>query len=85
MGTNVDITLDSGYTRALRRGSRWQSVGRLPQGEVYKPIDSVLTVEGANVHEAYIVVEGKRLVGFYLPVENAFTPISSKPSVSLQE
>jgi len=31
-------------------------------------------VEGAHVHEAYLVVAGDRLVGFYLPVEKAYSP-----------
>ena len=32
------------------------------------------TVEGAHVHEAYLVIAGEKLVGFYLPVESSFAP-----------
>jgi predicted acetyltransferase len=50
------------------------SAGRSQEGQVYKPVDGVFTVEGAQVHEAHLVLEGDRLVGFYLPVERAFSP-----------
>ena len=46
------------------------------QGEVYKSRDQVLTVEGYHVHEAYLVVASDELMGFYLPVEHNFAPIS---------
>lgn len=82
---DVAIQLDTHYQRALKRGSRWAPVGRLPQGTVYRPVDSTLTIEGANVHEAYIVVDGGRLVGFYLPAERAFAPLSVKPAIRLAQ
>jgi len=75
----VEVNLDTHYTRTLKSGSRWARVGTTPQGTVYRPVDSVLTLEGANIHEAYIVVDGGRLTGYYLPVERAFSPISPKP------
>ena len=62
------------YNRVLARGSRWQLVGTTPQGRVYRRSDGVFTVEGAHVHEAYLVLAADRLVGFYLPVEKAFSP-----------
>jgi hypothetical protein len=69
---DVVVTLDSGYSRQLARGSRWMQVGRLPQGDVYRIVGGAFTVEGANVHEAWLVIAGAELVGFYLPVERAF-------------
>ena len=63
-----------GYQRTIRKGSVWTRVGRVSQGEVYKPVDQVFTVEGTHVHEAYLVLDGDRVVGFYLPVERAFAP-----------
>ncbi|MFL6260130.1 MAG: hypothetical protein ACJ76Y_10500 [Thermoanaerobaculia bacterium] len=76
-----DISLQHapcGYRRTLRKGTRWKLVGALPQGEVFKSDDQVLTLECANVFEAYLVVSGRQLIGFYLPVEKGFVA-ASKP------
>jgi hypothetical protein len=61
-----------GYRRTLKKGTHWQLVGAIPQGEVFKSVDQVLTLECSNIFEAYLVVFEKRLVGFYLPVEKGF-------------
>jgi hypothetical protein len=63
------------YQRTLHAGTRWTLVGSLPQGEVFTSSDQVLTLECSNVFEAYLVVSGKRLVGFYLPVERGFVAL----------
>ena len=82
LDASVDVRLDSGYSRTLKRGTTWKWVGSISQGEVWEPIDTVLTVEGRYVHEAYLVISAPHLVGFYLPVEDAFlqlrTPIPLK-------
>jgi hypothetical protein len=65
-----------GYRRTLRKGTRWRLAGKLPQGEVFKSDDQTLTLECSNVFEAYLVIAGKRLVGFYLPVEKGFVAAS---------
>lgn len=66
------IQLSSNYTRVLVAGSRWSPVGTLGRGTVYRPSDgAIFTIEGANVHEAYLVVSEGMLVGFYLPGESA--------------
>ena len=75
---DVSIDLPTGYQSLLKRGSRWDCIGKIAEGYIYKSVDQVLTVEGANVHEAYIVISDGELAGFYLPVEKAFSPISSK-------
>lgn len=75
---DTEITLDSGYPRQLARGSRWTQVGTLPQGHVYRIVGGAFTVEGANVHEAWLVIAGGELVGFYLPVEKAFVHLSAR-------
>ena len=79
---SVDVRLDSGYSRTLRAGTVWKRVGTIPEGEVWEPVDTVLTVEGRYLHEAYLVVKESRLVGFYLPVEDAFLPL--RPSLLLK-
>jgi len=69
------------YERTLQKDTRWDLIGSIAEGEVYKPKDQVLTVECSHVHEAYLVVSGGNLVGFYLPVEKGFVPIS--PTINL--
>jgi len=80
----VNIRLDSGYTREIRAGSAWRFVGTVPQGRVFRPVDNVFTVEGANVHESYLVLDSGRLVGFYLPVESAFSPLKRSVRVRFE-
>lgn len=72
----VDIRLDTGYTRTLKAGSEWRRVGKIAQGDVYRPHNGIFTLEGAHVHEAWLVGADGRLVGFYLPVERGFSPIA---------
>ena len=67
-----------GYDRTLRKGTKWKLVGKVPEGEVLKPLDQVLTVECSHVFEAYLVVEEDQIVGFYLPVEKTFVPMDEK-------
>ena len=71
---DAPISVGPGYQRVIGRGSVWTRIGRLAEGEVFKPVDRVFTVEGAHIHEAYLVLDGDRVVGFYLPVERAFSP-----------
>lgn len=79
---DVSVTPSTGYTRTLKATSVWTYVGRVPQGKVYAIKDDVFMLEGRHMHEAYCVVtDGSTLVGFYLPVEQAFAPLS--PSVKL--
>ena len=63
------------YSRKLRQGTTWDFVGTIPEGEVYKPRDQVLTIEASHVYEAYLVLSNNSLVGFYLPVERAFAAL----------
>lgn len=72
---NASISVGPGYQRVIARGSVWTRIGRSAEGEVFKPVDRVFTVEGAHIHEAYLVLDGDRVVGFYLPVERAFSPV----------
>jgi hypothetical protein len=74
----LNVTLSTGYTRLIRQNSTWGYVGTTPQGAVYRPIDGVFAIEGANMHEAYLVMANDELVGFYLPGEGAFAPLPGK-------
>ena len=71
---DAPVTFDSGYQRVISRGSVWTKIGRTAEGDVFKPVNRVFTIEGAHIHEAYLVLDGDRVVGFYLPVERAFSP-----------
>jgi len=64
-----------GYSRTLRKNTRWEPVGTLPEGIVYRSREQTLTIECSNVFEAYLVVDGIHLVGFYLPVEKGFSAL----------
>jgi hypothetical protein len=71
---DASIAVGPGYRRVIGRGSVWTRIGRTGEGDVYKRVDGVFTVEGAQIHEAYLVLDdGDRVVGFYLPVERAFS------------
>lgn len=81
---DISTGVGTGYGRVLRKGTRWQEIGTIEHGAVYRSLDQTLTVEGFNVHEAFIVVSGNQLVGFYLPVEKTFTPASSQVALPTQ-
>jgi len=80
----VALRLDSGYERTIAAGTRLVEFGRIPEGRVLKPVSASFTVEGRHIHEAYPVDHAGRLVGFYLPVEKAFSPLSNPVTLSLQ-
>jgi hypothetical protein len=61
----------------IRGNTRWQYVGGLPEGDVYRPTNTVLTIEGRHIHEAYLVLREKTLVGYYLPVEGALSVLET--------
>lgn len=73
---NQSISVGSGFPTKLRHGTRWQLAGRIPQGDVYRSSDQVVTVEASNIYEAMVVLQGDKLVGFYLPVERSFVAAS---------
>lgn len=75
----VQLRLETGYERTLKQGSQWTRVGQVPQGDVLRPYQHVLTVEGSHIHEAWLVVNDGKLVGFYLPAEASFSPQKPVP------
>jgi hypothetical protein len=76
LAATAGVSIGTGYARTLKAGSRWQRTGTVPQGDVYKPYGDVFTLEGAHIHEAWLVLQGDQLVGFYLPVERGYTPLT---------
>lgn len=83
--SEVSIKLDTGYTRTLRDKSIWSRIGQVPQGDVYRPVGTVFTIEGRQVHEAYLVVKDRQLVGFYLPGEDQYSPLSTAVPLTFGE
>jgi hypothetical protein len=81
---DVEISLDTGYNRKLKAGTRWECIGKIEKGDVYQTKDQILTVEGSNIYEACIVVSEGQLVGFYLPANQTFSPLSSKESLPIE-
>jgi hypothetical protein len=84
-GAAVEAVPDSGYRRTIAAGTEFVVVGRIAQGLVLKPTQTVLTLEGAHMHEAYAVHRDGMFVGFYLPVERAYSALSKPVSMPLQE
>jgi len=82
---SVKYMLDSRYERVLRGYTQFVEVGSIAQGRVLRPTNAVMTVEGKHMHEAYAVVKDDRLIGFYLPVERSFSPLSQPVSLTLEE
>lgn len=80
----AEVTPKVGVTEDLAQGSCWRRVGSIAQGDVYRPVGGVFMITSANAHEAYLVVEGGGVVGFYLPGESAFAPASEKTEIQLR-
>jgi hypothetical protein len=71
------------HAKQLLPGSRWSLVGNVPQGSVFKPVDGVLTIHGANAYEAYLVISAAKVVGFYLPGERAWTALQNPVAIEM--
>lgn len=81
----VPVDFSTGYRRTLKQGTHWTRVGTLPEGDVFEPTETVFTVEGRHIREAYLVVHDGLLVGFFLPVEDAFVPLSNPVSLHMSK
>jgi hypothetical protein len=81
----VELRPDSGYARSIPSGSEFVAIGRIAAGLVLRPTNSVLTLEGKHMHEAYAVRDRDRLVGLYLPAEQAYAALPNPPAMPLQE
>lgn len=76
LSDDVRLTDTPCYSRTLRKTTRWDQVGTISEGDVLRSKDQVLTLECSNIHEAYLVMSGKKLIGFFLPFEKGFVPHS---------
>lgn len=82
LGKSVKVPNWSGTGNSLFVGTRWDWVGEVSHGRVYRSKDSVFFLQGANSHEAYLVVRDKKLVGFYLPGEKSWSPL--EPALEIE-
>jgi hypothetical protein len=82
LSKNVTLTgTPCSNSRTLRKTTRWEQVGTIAEGDVFRSKEQVLTLECSNVHEAYLVMSGNKLIGFFLPFEKGFVPHS--PPIAL--
>ena len=73
LSQNANVRLRQGFASMLKAGTNWRASGRIPQGDVFRTSDQIVTVEASNVYEAAVVMKADTVVGFYLIVEHAFT------------
>ena len=79
---NTEVQPSNSYKRLLMNGSKWKLIGHVAQGNVYEIQNDVFMLEAKHMHQAHLVLSsGNRLVGFFLPVEEAFVPLS--PAIPL--
>jgi hypothetical protein len=81
----ITVQLTTGYSRQVKEGSLWRPVGEVPQGLVLRSVDGIFTIEGRQVHEAYLVVKENNLVGFYLAGESHFSPLKPSQPILLEK
>lgn len=85
IATEKQLTnLPCGYQRTLKQDSKWSMVGKIEAGNVYKPLNQCLTIECSNVFEAYLVMNGNMLNGFYLPVEDGYVALDKPIELELK-
>lgn len=83
---SAELRLPTGFVRTITEGSRWQRVGAVSQGAVYRAVGTVFTIEGRNIHEAYLVLAPDfTLVGFYLPGESSLSLLLSPVALTTKE
>jgi len=79
------IGVGSGFPTRLRQGTHWQRAGTIPQGDVFRTGDQIVTVEASNTFEAMVVLRDNTLVGFYLPVEHSFVAATEPVKLPIQQ
>lgn len=80
----VSARLPNDSIANLAAASQWQRVGALPQGDVYRALDGLFTVQTRRQGEAYLVASSGKLVGFYLPGETAYLPLNRPVSLPVE-
>jgi hypothetical protein len=73
----------AGYTTTLASGSEWIIIGSIAEGDVYRPLSTSIAARAYDDSEAYLVVRVGNWVGFWLPVEEAYTPLKRPVPIPL--
>jgi hypothetical protein len=63
----------------------WRLAGTIPEGEVYRPLTTSVAARAYDDSEAFIVVESGLWVGFWLPFEEAYSPLDQPVAIELTE
>lgn len=66
----------AGFDAHLPAGTILRSVGNIPEGSVWRPLNRTLAARGYDVHEGWVVLNGQTWIGFYHPVERTFSSLS---------
>ncbi|MFJ1298867.1 hypothetical protein ACILG0_02810 [Pseudomonadota bacterium AL_CKDN230030165-1A_HGKHYDSX7] len=77
LSREVVAALSGGAVQTLAAGSQWRRVGATVQGDVYRPIGRTFTLQGSRQVEAWLVSARGKLVGFYLPHEQAYASLKT--------
>ncbi|MGT2431656.1 hypothetical protein ACU4HD_28780 [Cupriavidus basilensis] len=71
------IQLDTGYTRQLAANSVWKRVGHVPQGEVYRPVGTIFTIEGPSGPRSLPGAQRQQAGGLLFAGEQNYSPLST--------
>jgi len=80
---DLKVSIASGWATPLKKGTTWRQVGRIKEGDVIRTRDQIVTVEASNIFEANPVIDHEKVVGFFLVVENSFTPADPPAPINL--
>jgi hypothetical protein len=80
----VEARSTAGFHSALPVGTVLEPRGQIAEGIVMAPRNAVLTAEGAHIAEAYAVISGSKWVGFWLPVQRAFSPLQAPVAIQME-
>jgi hypothetical protein len=81
----ASVASSAGVPRTLPPGTVLRHHGSIAEGEVWRPANRVLTAEGWDAHEGWVVLSSHTWVGFYLPVERAFSPLSRPVALTMED
>ena len=84
LAQDVNCELPTGQKHVLAKGSRWQPYGRTLEGTVYKPTNHTLKIADVEEYTAYLVISGAELLGFFLPDNRSFAPLSHTQQIVLK-
>lgn len=79
----VRTELVSGHDQTIAAGSTWRQAGTLSQGTVFRPIDPASTGAERGNREAWPVINGGQITGYYLPALHAYAALSQPVALAM--